>query len=55
MNSLAIFILGSVVTAITGVGAILIGLQEASDPKQSRVQDLTDIEKEIVGRDQIND
>ena len=50
MTSLAIFVLGLIVTAITGAGAILIGLQEASDPKQSRVGDLTEIEKQIVGR-----
>ena len=50
MTSLAIFVLGLVVTAITGAGAILIGLQEASDPDQSRVEDLTTIEKQIVGR-----
>ncbi|MGB7343478.1 MAG: hypothetical protein WBD20_04655 [Pirellulaceae bacterium] len=50
MTSLAIFVLGVIVTLITGVGAILIGLEEASDPEQSRVQDLTDLEKKIVGR-----
>ncbi|MGI9474582.1 MAG: hypothetical protein ACR2NZ_23800 [Rubripirellula sp.] len=52
MTSFAIFVLGIVVTVITGVGAILIGIEEASDPDQSRVQDLTDLEKKIVGRDE---
>ena len=52
MTSFAIFVLGLVVTSITGAGAILIGLQEASDPDQSRIQDLTDLEKQIVGRDE---
>jgi len=52
MTSFAIFVLGLIVTAITGAGAILIGLEEASDPEQSRVQDLTKIEKQIVGRDE---
>ncbi len=52
MTSLAIFVLGVIVTVITGAGAVLIGLQEASDPDQSRVQDLTDLEKQIVGRDE---
>jgi hypothetical protein len=51
MTTLAIFALGLIVTAITGCGAVLIGLQEASDPKQSRVEDLTDLEKQIVNRD----
>ena len=52
MTTLAIFVLGLIVTVITGAGAILIGLQEASDPSQSRVQDLTDLERKIVGRDE---
>jgi hypothetical protein len=52
MTSLAIFVLGVIVTVITGAGAILIGLEEASDRDQSRVQDLTALEKQIVGRDE---
>lgn len=52
MTSFTIFVLGLFVTAITGAGAILIGLQEASDPSQSRVQDLTGLEKQIVGRNE---
>ena len=51
MTSLAIFVLGLIVTAITGTGAVMIGLQEAADPGQSRVEDLTAVEKQIVGRD----
>lgn len=51
MTSFTIFVLGLLVTALTGTGAILIGLQEASDPEQSRPDDLTDIEKKIVGRE----
>jgi hypothetical protein len=50
MTSFAIFVLGLVVTAVTGAGAVLIGLQEASDPGHSRVEDLTTLEKQIVGR-----
>ena len=50
MTSIAIFVLGLIVTFITGAGATLIGLQEASDPGQSRVEDLTDLEKQFVGR-----
>lgn len=53
MTTLAIFVLGVVVTIITGSGALLIGLQEASDPEQSRVQDLTALEKQLVGRDEV--
>lgn len=50
MTSLTIFVLGLIVTVITGAGAVMIGLQEAADPGQSRVEDLTDVEKQIVGR-----
>ena len=50
MTSFAIFALGLIVTAITGTGALLIGLQEASDPGQSRLEDLTQLEKSIVDR-----
>ncbi len=50
MTTVAIFLLGVIVTIITGLGAVLIGLQEAADPRQSRVEDLSDIEKQLVGR-----
>ena len=50
MTATAIFVLGLVVTVITGAGAILIGLEEASDPGHSHVEDLTTIEKQLVGR-----
>ena len=50
MTSFAIFVLGLIVTVITGTGATMIGLQEAADPGQSRVEDLTALEKHIVGR-----
>lgn len=50
MTAAAIFVLGLIVTVITGAGAILIGLEEAADPGQSRLEDLTPIEKQLVGR-----
>ncbi len=50
MTSFAILILGLIVTAVTGVGAVLIGFEEASDASQSQLQDLTELEKKIVGR-----
>jgi len=50
MTSVAILVLGFIVTMITGVGAVLIGLEEAADPSQSRVEDLSEFEKRIVGR-----
>ncbi len=50
MTSVSIFVLGLIVTLITGTGAIMIGLQEAADPGQSRVEDLTAVEKQIVDR-----
>lgn len=45
-----IFVLGFVVTVITGVGAVLIGLEEAGDPSHSKVENLTDLEKKIIQR-----
>ena len=51
MTTLAIFTLGTIVTLITGTGAILIGLQEASDPR-TRLRDLSDLEKKITGREE---
>jgi hypothetical protein len=50
MTLVAIFVLGLIVTSITGVGALLIGLQEAADPSQTRVEDLAQFEKQMVGR-----
>ncbi|MDE0864798.1 MAG: hypothetical protein OSA98_13490 [Rubripirellula sp.] len=50
MTSVAIFVLGLIVASITGAGALLIGFQEAADPTQSRVDDLSQFEKTIVGR-----
>lgn len=50
MSTLAIFLLGLCVTVITGTGALMIGLQEAADPVQSRPQDLAEFEKALVDR-----
>ena len=50
MTTLSIFILGLIVSGITGYAAFLVGLEEAADPSQSRVEDLTVIEKKLVGR-----
>ncbi len=55
MTVAGIFILGTIVTAITGYAAVLVGLEEAADPVQSRVQDLTAIEKKLVGRGSSDD
>jgi hypothetical protein len=54
MTTFAIFALGLVVTTITAVGGVMIGLQEAADPEQSRPQDLTQIEREIVDRPDVD-
>ncbi len=51
MSTLAIFILGVFVSAITGTAAILVGLLEASDPAQSSLEDLSAFEKKMVNRD----
>lgn len=53
MSTLVIFIIGFIVTVITFIGALLIGLQEAADPVQSRPQDLVEFEKELVDRPDI--
>jgi hypothetical protein len=45
-----IFFLGVFVTAITLTASMLVGLQEAADPSHSRIEDLTEFEKRIVGR-----
>lgn len=50
MTSIAIFVLGLIVTVITGMGALLIGLEEAADENHSKVENLTALEKKIVGR-----
>jgi len=52
MTTIAIFVLGLFVTTITGCGAVLIGLQEAADPNQTRFQDLSEFEKQVVDREQ---
>jgi len=49
MTSLAIFVLGLIVSVITGLGVFMIGLQEAADPDR-QVEDLSALEKRIVGR-----
>lgn len=45
-----IFCLGLFVTGITLTASVLVGLQEAADPSHSRIEDLTKLEKRIVGR-----
>ena len=55
MSVLTIFVLGCIVTAVTGTAAVLVGLEEAADPTQSRVEDLTEFEKKLVGRESDED
>ncbi len=50
MNSLLIFVVGLFVSGLTLTAAVLVGLQEASDPSLSQVEDLTEFEKKIVDR-----
>ncbi len=50
MSTLVIFIVGLFVSGLTLAAALLVGLQEASDPALSRIEDLTEVEKTIVGR-----
>lgn len=50
MTTLAIFLLGVLVTGITFAAVILVGLDEASDPSHSRIQDLSPFERSVVNR-----
>jgi len=50
MGVLAIFVLGVIVSGITLAGALAVGISEAGDPAQSRPEDLTEFEKEVVDR-----
>ncbi len=50
MSTVAIFIIGLFVSALTFAAVMLVGIQEAADPVLSRVEDLTKLEKKIVGR-----
>lgn len=50
MTTLAIFLLGVLVTGITIAAVILIGLDEATDPSHSRIEDLSSFEKSVVNR-----
>lgn len=50
MSIAIVFIVGLCVSAMSFVAVLLVGLQEAGDPDQSRLEDLTDLEREIVSR-----
>jgi len=45
-----IFAIGLFVSGLVLIAVVLVGLQEAADPALSRVEDLTEIERKIVGR-----
>jgi hypothetical protein len=49
MSTLAIFVLGLLVTGITLTAVFLVGLSEASDPAHSRLSDLSALERKLVG------
>ena len=46
-----ILTVGVLVTAAVLVGVVLIGLTEAADPDQARLEDLNEFERELVDRD----
>jgi hypothetical protein len=50
MSTLAIFLLGVIVTGMTVTAVFLIGLSEASDPAHSRLSDLSTFERSLVNR-----
>lgn len=49
MSDVIIFIFGLLVTGMTVVATILVGLSEAGDADLAREKDLTEIEKKLVG------
>ena len=55
MSDVIIFLFGLLVTGMTVVATILVGLSEASDTNMSREKDLTDVEKKLVGKARGND
>jgi len=50
MSSLGIFILGIFVTGLTFTAVLMVGLQEAADDSLTSVKDLTEFEKNAIGR-----
>ena len=50
MSTLAIFVLGLIVTGMTLAAVVLIGLDEAGDPAHSKLSDLSSLEKKLVDR-----
>jgi hypothetical protein len=49
--NVAIFLFGVLVMAITLFAVFLLGLSEAADPSLSRPEDLTKLERYLVGRE----
>jgi hypothetical protein len=49
MTTLAIFVLGLFVTGLTFAAVFLIGVSEAADPAHSRPDDLSALERSLVG------
>jgi hypothetical protein len=52
MSTLAIFVVGFLVTTISITAAVFVGLSEAGDPAHSRISDLSDFERALVDREQ---
>jgi hypothetical protein len=50
MTTLAIFVVGVLVTGMTVIAVFLIGLSEAGDPAHSRPGDLSGLERSLVNR-----
>lgn len=49
MSDVIILIFGLLVTCMTVVATILVGLSEAGDKDMAREKDLTEVEKKLVG------
>lgn len=54
ISELFIFIVGVVITLATLIAVGSVGLAEASDPAHSRRQDLTDVERRLVDREEVD-
>jgi hypothetical protein len=55
MTTLAIFLLGVLVTGVTFTAVLLVGLHEAADSAHSRFEDLSSFERSVVNRDSNDD
>lgn len=49
------FLFGLLVTGMTLVAVVLVGISEAGDTDHARGEDLTDLEKRVIGNKRVED